>query len=77
MDEIVNVMQEILDELKEMNSKLDEIKGFGIYNSLCDVCDKIDSLGAEIKGAGLYNSLSDVCDKIESLETTVTMGENY
>ena len=60
-----------------MNSKLDEIKGFGINNSLADVCDKIDSLGAEIKWARLYNSLSDVCDKIESLETTVTMGENY
>lgn len=32
-----------------MNTKLDEIKGFGINNSLSDVCDKIDSLGAEIK----------------------------
>ena len=29
MDELVNVMEEILIELKEMNSKLDDIQGSG------------------------------------------------
>lgn len=48
MDELVSVMQDILAELKEMNSKLDDIKGTGLYNSLSDVCDKIDSLETTI-----------------------------
>lgn len=34
MDELVNVMEEILIELKEMNSKLDDIQGSGIYKSM-------------------------------------------
>ena len=61
MDELVNVMEEILIELKEMNSKLDDIQGSGIYKSIADVCDKVD----------------DVCDTIDSLETTITLGDNY
>lgn len=73
MDELVSVMQDILAELQEMNSKLNEIKGYGLDNSISDLASKLD----EIKGAGLYNSLSDVCDKIESLETTITLGDNY
>ena len=48
MDELVSVMQEILAELREMNSKLDEIQGIGINNSLSDVCDKLDSLETTI-----------------------------
>lgn len=73
MDELISVMQDMLVELQEMNSKLDEIKGNGLYNSISDLSEKLD----EIKGNGLYNSLSDVCDKIDSLETTITMGNNY
>lgn len=48
MDELVNVMEEILIELKEMNSKLDDMQGSGIYKSISDVCDKIDSLETTI-----------------------------
>ena len=73
MDELVSVMQDILAELQEMNSKLDEIKGYGLDNSISDLASKLE----DIKGTGLYKSLSDVCDKIESLETTITLGENY
>jgi len=70
MDELVSVMKDILAELQEMNSKLDDIKGVGVYNSLADVCDKLD----DIKGIGAFNSISDVCDKIDSLEVTVELG---
>ena len=73
MDELVNLMEQILAELQEMNSKLDDIKGFGLYNSISDLADKLD----DIMGSGLYNSLTDVCDKIENLETTITLGDNY
>lgn len=48
MDELVNLMEQILAELQEMNSKLDDIKGLGPYDSLTDVCDKIESLETTI-----------------------------
>ena len=70
MDELVNLMEQILAELQEMNSKLDDIKGYGLDNSISDLADKL-------KGLGPYDSLTDVCDKIESLETTITLGDNY
>ena len=56
-----------------MNSKLDDIKGYGSDNSISDLADKLN----DIKGLGPYDSLTDVCDKIESLETTITLGDNY
>lgn len=61
MDELVTVLESILSELQTMNAKLDEIKGMGMYDSISDVCDKLDEVG----------------DKISSLETTVTLGDNY
>lgn len=61
MDELVTVLESILSELQTMNAKLDEIKGMGIYDSISDVCNKLDEVG----------------DKINSLETTVTLGDNY
>ena len=52
-------MEEIRGLLSEMNSKLDyisndinSIKGRGVYDSLSDVCDKLD----EIKDNGIYGS---------------------
>lgn len=44
-----------------MNTKLDDIKGSGLYNSISDACDKLDEIG----------------DQIISLETTITLGDNY
>ena len=73
MDELVNLMEQILAELQEMNSNLDDIKGYGSDNSISDLADKLN----DIKGLGPYDSLTDVCDKIESLETTITLGDNY
>ena len=73
MDELVNLMEQILAELQEMNSKLDDIKAYGSDNSISDLADKLN----DIKGLGPYDSLTDVCDKIESLETTITLGDNY
>ena len=32
-----------------MNKKSDDIKGIGLYNSLSDVCNKLDSLEGEVR----------------------------
>lgn len=61
MDGLVAVLESILSELQEMNTKLDDIKGSGLYDSISDACDKLDEIG----------------DKIISLETTITLGDNY
>lgn len=61
MDELVAVLESILSELQEMNSKLDEIKGFGSCCSIADACDKLDEIDIDIT----------------SLETTITLGSNY
>lgn len=59
MDELICVMQDIRDILSSIDIKLDkltaevgnveaeisDIKGYGLYNSLADICDKLDNLG--------------------------------
>ena len=72
MEELIAIMSEILDEIKLLNNKIDDIRGCGI-NSIDDICEKLD----DIKGTDVYNTISDVCDKIDSLETTITLGDNY
>ena len=42
MDELLAVLENILSELEEMNSKLEEIKGISIYNSISDIYDKLE-----------------------------------
>ena len=46
MDELVNLMEQILAELQEMNSKLDDIKGYGSDNSISDLADKLNDITA-------------------------------
>ena len=72
MEELIAIMSEILDEIKLLNNKIDDIRGCGIH-SIDDICEKLD----DIKGTGVDNTISDVCDKIDSLETTITLGDNY
>lgn len=48
MNEIIELLIEIRNLLSEMNEKLDDIQGVGIYNSIADVCDKLDSLDTTI-----------------------------
>ena len=83
MDELIDIMKSILIEVQEMNMKLDnidtsinEIKGFGLYNSISDICDKLDSTQEkleEIKGNGLYNSISEVGYKIEEVDSSISL----
>lgn len=69
MDEMISVLQDILLELREINGKLDDIKGYGSDNSLSDICSKLD----DIKGYGLYNSLTDVCEKLDNVESAISL----
>lgn len=87
MDDMIALLGEIRDLLIEMNGKLDDIKGFGVYTSISDVCDKLDAISGsglnnlddvcskidDLKGTGIYNSISDVCDKLDGLETTIML----
>lgn len=59
MDELISVMEDIRDILSSIDTKLDtltyqvgsldseisDIKGYGLYNSIADICDKLDNLG--------------------------------
>lgn len=58
IDKVVDVLRDILFELQEMNSKLDDIKGSGLYNSISDVCDKLDEVKEDL--SGIDSSISDL-----------------
>lgn len=62
MDELVSVMQEILRELKAINSNLEEIKKWNQDVSISDLCSKLDDL----RGSG-SNSIDDVCSKLDDV----------
>ena len=55
------ILQQILDELRDMNQKLDDTKEFGINTSLSDVCDKLDEM---LNGYDFFN----VCSKLDMIE---------
>ena len=45
MDEVVGLLTDILDELREINGKLDDIRGSTICDgSLEDIYDKLDEI---------------------------------
>ena len=58
IDKVVDVLRDILFELQEMNSKLDDIKGSGLYNSISDVCDKLDEVKEDL--SEIDSSISDL-----------------
>lgn len=72
MEQVVDILEEILGQLKEANSTLERLesevcglRGVGLYgDSLGDVCDKLE----EVKGTGVWNSLSDIYDKLEGIQ---------
>lgn len=41
-------MDEILNELKLINEKIDNTKGHGIESSITDICSKLDSIDNDI-----------------------------
>lgn len=81
MDQLLEVLQDIRDGIYSMNSNIEqlidsvgELKGSGLYNSISDVCDKLDSVSSTveaIKGVGLYDTISDVCDKLDSISSSL------
>lgn len=44
------LLSEILNELREINQKLDDIKGFGPWDSITDICDKLDAIDSNTSG---------------------------
>lgn len=70
MEQIAELLGNILEELQEMNRKLDEIKGSGFVN-LDDIGSKLD----EIAGTGVEDSLSDVCSKLDDLAGGKSLGD--
>lgn len=75
MDEIVSLLESILSELTELNSKIDDIKGFGLNTSIQDICDKLDDVQSsvqEITANGVY-TLQDVSNKLDTIDMTISM----
>lgn len=70
MDEMIEIMRELLDEMKLINMKLDNIQGCGV-NSIDDVCDKLYDINSNlesIRGDGTDDTISDICDKLEEIK---------
>ncbi len=69
-DEIVGLLRDLLDEVREMNSNFNEFTGFNVYK----MSTAIDDIGDRITGGagGVGGSdLSDVTHRIEMVELTL------
>ena len=44
IDEMINVLKCIFSELKELNENVKDLKGDGIFNSVSDICDKLNEI---------------------------------
>ena len=75
MEQLLEVLQEIRDGIYLLNSNIEdfknEITGTGLYNSLSDVCDKLNNVESSLTGLTSYGAytLSDVCNKLDSIDT--------
>lgn len=54
------ILQDILEVLQEINSKLDAIKGDGLYNSISDIYEKLSSIQGD-----LPYSIEDIYEKLD------------
>lgn len=69
MDKLLNIMQEILIEMREINSNLSDLKGSGL-NSMDDICSKLDEVVQEInsiKGSTGYD-LTDIHRTLNNID---------
>ena len=75
MEQLLEVLQEIRDGIYMLNSNVEDLKneitGTGVYNSLSDVCDKLDAVEGLLTGLTSYGTyvLSDVCNKLDSIDS--------
>lgn len=77
MEELIEVLQEIRDGINYMNTNIDELKnsieelkGIGLYTSISDICDKLESVENEvdnIKGNTGYD-LTDIYDVLSNID---------
>lgn len=44
MDEMISVLKYIAIELQELNATIKDLKGSGVFNSISDICDKLDEI---------------------------------
>lgn len=74
MEQLLEVLQEIRDGIYSVNSNIidlkNEITGSGVYNSLSDVCDKLDAVESALTGLTSYGTytLTDVCSRLDSID---------
>lgn len=68
MEELISILSDIKYELEQVNGKLEDIKGYGLDNSIPDINEKLD----DIKGSGLYDSISDVNNKLDEISSTAS-----
>lgn len=69
MDKLLNIMQEILIEMREINSNLSDLKGSGL-NSMDNICSKLDEVVQEInsiKGSTGYD-LTDIHRTLNNID---------
>jgi hypothetical protein len=73
MDELCSLMQEILIELREINSHLSDLRGSGL-NSMDDISNKLDDVVQEInsiKGPTGYD-LTDIHSALSNIEVNTS-----
>lgn len=75
MDQLIEVLQEIRDGIYLLNTNMEELKsevmGSGVYNTVSDVCEKLESVETLLNGLtshGVYN-LEDVCSKLDAIDS--------
>lgn len=72
MEEVVGLLRDILSELQELNGKIDDLKGWGTYNNISDICSKITDASDEICGkidslqGGIYD-INDIYRKVDEI----------
>ena len=69
MEELIGVMQEILEELRTMKGKLFDIQLTGLYSSIADVCDKLESIESTVE------SMESTVKNIDSTVSCIAMNQ--
>ena len=68
MNDVIDLLRDILSELKDLNAKIDRLEDIdsAISEASTDICREIDSLrGGTYDLSDIYSKIDDIADRME------------
>ena len=69
MDQLIDIMRDALKELEGINTKLEHILGYGGYNSIAEIYQKLETFDNYI--SGVKDDVSSINGRLETINSSI------